>query len=330
MKILLAEDVRAVAALMAARLQSFGHEVILAENGRVAVELFRSAAPDLILMDITMPEVDGFGAASRIRAIEATQQWAWTPILFLTATDTVENLIAAIEAGGDDFIPKTVPEPVLQAKMKALARIAAMRQQLIRANRQLQELATHDGLTGLYNRRQMDLLLDAAWAEAVRTGQPFGLYMLDIDNFKKFNDRYGHHAGDECLRSVAGAMAGAVHAANRTGLTRGAFPARYGGEEFVVVLPGGHGRGVCAARRDHPWRSTRAGYPTREKFRPWCGDALPGRRVGGSRPRPARADVPRGRSAPLPGQGCRPRPRGAGLREVAGLRPTAERSSGIR
>lgn len=238
MKILLAEDVRAVAALMAARLQSFGHEVILAENGRIAVELFRSEAPDLILMDITMPEVDGFGAASRIRAIEATQQWAWTPILFLTATDTVENLIAAIEAGGDDFIPKTVPEPVLQAKMKALARIAALRQQLIRANRQLQNLAIHDGLTGLYNRRHLDLLLDAAWAEAVRTRQPFGIYMLDIDNFKKYNDHYGHHAGDACLRSVAAAIAGAVTAANQAGLTGGAFPARYGGEEFVVVVPG--------------------------------------------------------------------------------------------
>jgi diguanylate cyclase (GGDEF)-like protein len=234
MKILLVEDARAVAAVMAARLASFGHEVVQAENGKEAVEKFRDSLPDLVLMDIEMPVMNGFEAAHHIRAIEATQQWAWTPMIFLTASDTVENLISAIEAGGDDFMAKAVPEPVLHAKMKAMARIANLRQRLSVANRKLEELASSDGLTGLCNRRNMDLRLDLAWDNAVRQGSPFGLLMLDIDNFKKYNDHYGHLAGDDCLRAVARAIASVV--GDAAGANPEVFPARYGGEEFAVIL----------------------------------------------------------------------------------------------
>lgn len=238
MKILLVEDSAAVVLVMTRRLSSFGHEVFLAKNGREAVDMFRDRAPDLVLMDIEMPVMNGFEAASRIRAVEATQQWAWTPIIFLTASDTVENLITAIEAGGDDFMAKAVPEPVLQAKMKAMARIATLRQRLSVANHKLEELASSDGLTGLCNRRSMDDRVDEVFAHALMLGGAFGLLMLDIDNFKKYNDHYGHQQGDDCLRKVAAAIGLAVDAANASGLTTDAFAARYGGEEFAVVLPG--------------------------------------------------------------------------------------------
>lgn len=238
MKILLVEDSGAVVLVMTRRLSSFGHEVLLAKNGREAVDLFRDCAPDLVLMDIEMPVMNGFEAASRIRAVEATQQWAWTPIIFLTASDTVENLITAIEAGGDDFMAKTVPEPVLQAKMKAMARIATLRQRLSVANHKLEELASSDGLTGLCNRRSMDARVDVAYAHASTLGAAFGLLMLDIDNFKKYNDHYGHQQGDDGLRQVAAAVRVAVEVANTSGLVTDAFAARYGGEEFAVVLPG--------------------------------------------------------------------------------------------
>lgn len=196
MKILLVEDTRAYAALMNARLASFGHEVMVAENGEIGVEQFIAWAPDLVLMDVTMPVMNGFEAAARIRAHEANQPWAWTPIIFLTATDTPDNLITAIEAGGDDFMSKQVPEGVLQAKMKAMTRIAALRERLSFANRKLEELASLDGLTGLVNRRQMDLRTDLAWSDAERRGLPFALFMIDIDHFKKYNDHYGHQAGE--------------------------------------------------------------------------------------------------------------------------------------
>ena len=238
MKILLVEDSAVVVLIMTRRLSSFGHEVLLAKNGREAVDMFRDCAPDLVLMDIEMPVMNGFEAASRIRAVEATQQWAWTPIIFLTASDTVENLITAIEAGGDDFMAKSVPEPVLQAKMKAMGRMATLRQRLSVANHKLEELASSDGLTGLCNRRSMDERVDVAFAHATMLEGAFGLLMLDIDNFKKYNDHYGHQQGDDCLRKVAAVIGATVDAANASGLTVDAFAARYGGEEFSVVLPG--------------------------------------------------------------------------------------------
>lgn len=237
MKILIIEDSRAVAAVMAARLSSLGHEVDVAENGAIGVDKFETGQPDLVFMDIEMPVMNGFEATNRIRAHEAKQPWAWTPIIFLTASDTAENLITAIEAGGDDFMSKSVPELVLEAKMKAMARIAALRQRLSFANRKLEEQASRDGLTGLANRRHMDLRTDLAWDEALRTQGSFALFMIDVDHFKKYNDHYGHQAGDDCLRAVAGALAGVIDHTETSGLTRDAFVARYGGEEFAVIVP---------------------------------------------------------------------------------------------
>jgi diguanylate cyclase (GGDEF)-like protein len=239
MKILLVEDTRSVAAVMMARLISFGFDVVIAENGKVATEQFPVEAPDLVLMDIDMPVMNGFEATNRIRAFEATQKWAWTPILFLTASDTSENLVTAIEAGGDDFLAKTVPEEVLRAKMKAMDRIAQMRQRLSVANRKLEEQANQDGLTGLCNRRSMDHRVDLAWTNCLARRQHLGLLMIDVDNFKKYNDHYGHQAGDDCLKAVAGAIDRATQAAIADGVSGETFPARYGGEEFAVVIPEG-------------------------------------------------------------------------------------------
>jgi signal transduction histidine kinase len=139
MKILLVDDSRSASAVFAMRLETMGHSVSVAENGLVAVERFRELAPDLVLMDIEMPVMDGFEATHRIREFEASGQWAWTPIIFLTAVGTPENFVTSVDAGGDDLIPKNVPEPVLRAKLKAMARVAALRHGLIDANRRMQD-----------------------------------------------------------------------------------------------------------------------------------------------------------------------------------------------
>jgi diguanylate cyclase (GGDEF)-like protein len=236
MKILLVDDARAISAIMEARLTSFGHEVSIAENGQVAFDMFCKSPPDLILMDIEMPVMNGFEATSRIRAYEATLRWAWTPIIFLSATDKPENLVTSIEAGGDDYLLKSLSEADLHAKMKAMSRIAEMRQLLSTANLKLEQLASRDGLTGLYNRRWMDMSVDLAWEESIRKNKPFALLMLDIDNFKKYNDYYGHLIGDDCLRTIAQSIEEVVAQANAEGLTKDAFCARYGGEEFTVVI----------------------------------------------------------------------------------------------
>jgi len=237
MKILLVDDARSVIMVMTSRLASYGYKVVCAPNGKAAVDMFASECPDLVLMDIEMPLMNGFEATNRIRSFEATQDGAWTPIIFLTSSDTVENLTTAIEAGGDDFMSKFAPEPVLRAKMKAMNRIATLRSRLSAANKKLQELASQDGLTGLCNRRSMDLRANQFWLDAVAQGKSFGLLMLDIDNFKKYNDHYGHQAGDDCLRSVAQAVDAAVRHADTQAQSAGAFAARYGGEEFAVIVP---------------------------------------------------------------------------------------------
>lgn len=237
MKIMLVDDSRAIAIVTTARLESFGHQVLHAINGVVALDLFQKEDFDLILMDIEMPGMNGFETTTRLRALEGNEPWAWTPIIFVTATDTASNLVTAIEAGGDDFISKTVPEAVLQAKMKAMSRIAALRKRLSIANGKLQDQANRDGLTGLLNRRAMDLQVDRLWEQALSLARPFSLLMIDVDNFKKYNDHYGHLAGDECLRSVAACLGQVVQQANDQQTAPGAFVARYGGEEFAVIIP---------------------------------------------------------------------------------------------
>lgn len=237
MKILLADDARAVTALMMARLSSFGHEVTIAYNGQEAFDKFCESPPDLVLMDIEMPLMNGFDATHRIRDYEAMQKWSWTPIIFLTSTDTTENLVMAIEAGADDFLAKGLSENLLHAKMKAMTRIATMRQQLSIANLKLEQ-ADHDELTGLFNRRRMDINVDQEWAECVRKNSPFALLLLDIDNFMNYNDGYGYEAGDECLCAVAHAIKAVIAGCNTEGLTKDAFAARYSGEKFAVVVPG--------------------------------------------------------------------------------------------
>lgn len=246
MRILLVDDAPSVVKVMSARLERYGHEVIHADNGRAAVERFRELGPDLVLMDVEMPHMNGFDAVRAIRAFEAQQDWAWTPIIFLTSSDTVKNLITAIESGGDDFMSKMAPEPVLNAKMQAMSRIAGLRQKLAQANQKLQRQADHDGLTGLLNRRSMDARLDASWKDARQQGAPFAILMIDIDNFKKYNDHYGHQAGDDCLIRVARAIEDVTIQACAEGLVNTGFAARYGGEEFSITLPGATVAGYAA------------------------------------------------------------------------------------
>lgn len=237
MRILLVDDSRAVAAVLGARLNAIGHEVVLAENGLVALDAFRQSTPDLVLMDMEMPVMDGFAAVQHIRKLEAERAGAWTPIIFLTGSERSEHLVTAIDAGADAFIPKMAPPAVLAAKMKAMARIAALRAELTQANLKLEALANQDGLTGLFNRRYLDLRLEHIWNEALRRGDSLGFLMLDVDCFKKYNDRYGHLAGDDCLRAVATAMAVVVDRLQVGRVIQSGFAARYGGEEFAVVLP---------------------------------------------------------------------------------------------
>ena len=232
MNILLIDDTKTDQLIMKTYLSKMGHEITLGNNGRQAVELFKEVQPDLVIMDVVMPEMDGYEAAQKIRQISDE----WIPVIFLSARMDPEDIIKGIDSGGDDYLIKPVNHRVLEAKMKAMQRISEMRYQLIEASSQLQaanvelkQLVNVDGLTGLSNRRYLDELLAREIARAMRHQQPLTVILCDIDYFKAFNDHYGHLHGDDCLKQVGGVLKNICK--RPTDLA-----ARYGGEEFAVVL----------------------------------------------------------------------------------------------
>ena len=235
MKALVIDDSLTSAMLVCQQLRKMGIEPLFARSGTAGIELFKQHSPELILLDVIMPGMDGYEVARRIRQLERDGEW--TPIIFLTARTSDEDLERGIEVGGDDYLVKPVSELVLTAKVRAMQRIAQMRYSLVvltrrldEANRELTRLSSVDALTGLYNRRQFDDFLNREWGRSMRAGKPISLLMCDVDYFKQYNDIYGHQAGDECLCSVANLLLqGARRPADMV--------ARYGGEEFVVVLP---------------------------------------------------------------------------------------------
>ncbi|GAA5185020.1 diguanylate cyclase [Niveibacterium umoris] len=235
MKALLIEDSLTSATLIAHQLRAIGIEPLLAREGEEGIELFKAHRPDLVLLDVILPGMDGFEVAKRIRQLE--QHGEWTPIIFLSARTGDDDLQRGIEVGGDDYLFKPISSIVLAAKVRAMQRISQMRYSLVvltrrldDANRELQRLSSIDGLTGIANRRQYDAVLIREWRRAQRRSAPIALVVCDVDYFKRYNDHFGHQGGDECLRQVARALAG--QAKRPADLV-----ARYGGEEFAVILP---------------------------------------------------------------------------------------------
>ena len=233
MKVLLVDDSPVDRVISEAFLLELGHEVVLGENGQQALELYSECHPDIILMDEVMPIMRGHEAAKAIRELDDD----WVPIIFLSARFTAEDISAGIDAGGDDYLAKPLDQTILAAKMKALGRIASMRQKLLevsdeleRANVELRRQADVDGLTSLANRRYMDRFLSHEVARCARSMQPLSVIMCDIDEFKLYNDHYGHLKGDDCIKLIAGVLASQTRRATD-------LAARYGGEEFAIILP---------------------------------------------------------------------------------------------
>jgi len=229
MKVLLAEDSRSNQMLISAYIEDFGHQVNIVEDGQAAVDAFKQDRPDLILMDVSMPVLDGIEAARKIRVL-CEDNHDWIPIIFLSGLTDSEDIARGIDAGGDDYLSKPIDAIVLNAKLKAMARISDMRHELDEANRKLTLMSLKDGLTGLYNRRHFDEVMEKELKIARRIKTPVGLIMCDIDYFKLYNDHYGHQGGDDCLKAIAEVLKNTVK-------RPGDLVARYGGEEFVIVLP---------------------------------------------------------------------------------------------
>jgi diguanylate cyclase (GGDEF)-like protein len=191
-----------------------------ATDGEMALRLIHESAPDLVLLDAEMPNTNGFKVCA---SMKAEPKLADIPVIFITSHAHTRFEIAALELGAADFITKPICEPLLMARVKTQLRIKHLTDELRR-------ISTIDALTDISNRRRFDELLEREWQRCLRDGDSLALLMIDIDHFKLFNDHYGHPAGDDCLRSVAGLL--------RDACMRPADDvARIGGEEFAILLP---------------------------------------------------------------------------------------------
>ena len=233
MKILLIDDSKIEQMVISSFLDSSTHDVIIASSGEEGIQAFKAQQPDLILLDVMMPGIDGYEVAKRIRASEEP----WVPIIFLSGKTSSEDLVKGISAGGDDYLTKPVDPLVLSAKLQAMDRISTMRSQLIQttkqleqANAELQKLSLSDGLTGIANRRYLNQTLPLELTRALRDNLPISALLIDVDHFKKYNDHYGHLEGDDCLKQITQVLTKACRRSTDT-------VSRYGGEEFCILLP---------------------------------------------------------------------------------------------
>jgi len=196
------------------------HEVFISTSGIQALDMCRSCSPDLILLDIVMPDIDGLEVCRRLKS---DPDFRDIPIIFVTAQDNPDDETRALGAGAVDFITKPVNPAVVRARVKTHLTLKTQ-SDLLRA------LVFIDGLTGVANRRRFDESLAAEWRRCRRTKSPLSLFMVDIDHFKLFNDSNGHQAGDVCLQEVAAVLKGQLGRSHD-------LVARYGGEEFICLLP---------------------------------------------------------------------------------------------
>ena len=234
LKVLVVEDSKVAIKAISSYLEEMGVHPLVAETGKAAIELYRKERPDIILLDIILPDIDGYDVAREVRQLQSKDDW--TAIIFLSVMSKDEDLARGIEVGGDDYLMKPVGRVVLQAKVNAMYRLVRMQRALVKlteqldtANQELQRLSMTDGLTGIANRRFFDESLVREWRRCGRIKKPLSIVLLDVDFFKKYNDKYGHQVGDDCLKTVAKEVARATP-------RPGDLAARYGGEEFVLIL----------------------------------------------------------------------------------------------
>ena len=187
MKVLLVDDAKTERMIISSYLEDMGHDVIVAEDGKKAIALYHSEKTDLVLLDVIMPEMDGYETARQIRLDENV----WVPIIFLSGREEPDDIYAGIQAGGDDYLTKPINPRILEAKMISMQRIATMRHKLIRltkdyeaVNAELNKQANIDGLTGLANRRHLDKYLKIESSRCSRNKQNLSVIMCDVDYFK--------------------------------------------------------------------------------------------------------------------------------------------------
>jgi len=233
-RILVVDDHEDNIEVLRVRLESWGYLTAACYNGEDALAFVQKSPPDLILLDVMMPDISGIEVARRIKG---NRSLPFIPIIMQTALDSTEAKVEGLEAGADDYITKPIDFAELKARLRSMLRIKRLQEaleerekELLEMNERLRFMSQTDGLTGLDNRRQLNERIDEMFQHAQRLNEPFSLVMCDLDKFKSVNDTYGHQAGDEVLKQLAGILKEEAREIDRVG--------RYGGEEFMLLLPG--------------------------------------------------------------------------------------------
>lgn len=217
-RLLAIDDSELIHRLLEVRLRGEGLELHGALSAAEGLRLAREIRPDVILLDITLGEMDGFEVLQRLKQDAETSE---IMVIFISANSDTMDRVRGLDLGAMDFITKPFEVVELKARIKAALRIKYLM-------RMLEQKAQIDGLTGLWNHRYLDQRLHQEFSEAVRHGQPLSLIMCDIDRFKRLNDHYGHPFGNSVLSRVGRILSSG----------RGSdIVCRYGGEEFTVILP---------------------------------------------------------------------------------------------
>lgn len=203
------------------------YQVIEAGNGQEGLDAYQRLRPDLVLLDAVMPEMDGFECCAQLQTLPNA---VYTPVLMITGLNDQQSVDRAFDAGAIDYVTKPIHWSVLRQRVSRLIQQSQLCQQLEAANHMLQRLVLVDSLTQIANRRHFDDCFQQAWRRLAREQLPLALILCDVDFFKRYNDAYGHQAGDEYLRQIAQAL-------KVPGKRPADLVARYGGEEFVVLLP---------------------------------------------------------------------------------------------
>ncbi|MBY6260476.1 PleD family two-component system response regulator [Azospirillum sp. 412522] len=225
-KILVVDDIPSNVHVLS-RVLKGDYDIYFATDGEKALDLVQARMPDLVLLDIMMPGMDGFEVCRRIKADPTTHD---IPVIFISAKSEVEDETRGLEVGAIDFITKPISPPIVKARVRN--HLLLKRQTDL-----LRSLSFLDGLTGIANRRRFDETMAREWRRCARSHLPLSLVILDVDHFKAYNDQYGHQAGDECLRVIADVLSDRARRPSD-------LVARYGGEEFVCLLPETDGPGA--------------------------------------------------------------------------------------
>jgi len=225
LKILVADDSAVYRKLVEQTLSDDNHKVIFAKNGREALDLYAKHTPALVITDWTMPDIGGLELCKKIRQ-DFQQHFAH--IILLTSNTDKEQVVEGLAGGADDYLTKPFHQGELRARVNVGLRVVELHRQVQAKNRQLEEMALTDPLTGLANRRAMDIWITHQLSAAARHDFPIWVAICDLDHFKKVNDTYGHEAGDMVLKTFAQILKSNTRQSNICG--------RHGGEEFLNII----------------------------------------------------------------------------------------------